>query len=162
MASMDSHGSCGADQAAPVSALLTSHPRPPWLPSFRLSNSPPLLIWQWLSWISHNLDPPSPKNSYSSLMFSLPVWGVECSPSESFTPHSPSELERVGQVKAVHLHYSEAEVEGLPMCPPLHHMKKLGPCLHWILPFSQPHASAQQSSLQTWVPNLPLIEKSTL
>lgn len=95
-------------------------------------------------------------------MLSPPVQSVECSPSESFTPHSPSEPERVGQVKVVHLHYSEAEVEGLPVCPPLHRMEKLGPCLHWILPFSPPHTSAQQSSPQIWVPNLPLIEESTL
>lgn len=87
---------------------------------------------------------------------------MEFSSSESFTPHSPSELERVGQAKVVHLHYSEAEVEGFPVYPPLHRMEKLGPCLHWILPFSQLHTSAQLNSSQIWVPNLPLFEKSTL
>lgn len=96
VASTDSHSSCETDQAAPGPALpLSSTPVPT---GFHLSDSA-ILLHSWPGNGYHgslSLGPSSAKHGCSSLMLSLPVWGVECSPSRSVTPHSQTEPERVG------------------------------------------------------------------
>lgn len=78
MASKDSHGSSGTDQAAPGPAFLPANPGPP---GFHPSDSAILLHSSPVSGYHGSctiLTPPSPKNSYNSLMLSPPVcsWNV--------------------------------------------------------------------------------------